>query len=58
MDSNDRDNDTTRPVQGAVPKAKRVYAKPELVEYGNVRDLTRGNSTKSFDYHASTRKAT
>ena len=26
----------------AVPKAKQPYVKPELVEYGDVREFTRG----------------
>jgi len=35
---------------------KRAYSKPMLVEYGNVRELTRGLSTKSLDYHATGRQ--
>ena len=37
--------------------AKRAYDKPVLVEFGNVRELTRGTSTKSSDFHAATRQA-
>lgn len=35
---------------------KRAYSKPELVEYGNVRELTRGASTKSLDFMSTTRQ--
>jgi hypothetical protein len=31
------------------PSAKRAYRKPELVEYGNVRDFTRGPGGGSAD---------
>lgn len=37
--------------------AKRPYEKPTLVEFGNVRDLTRGTSTKKLDFHQATRQA-
>ena len=38
-------------------KPKRAYSKPMLVEYGNVRELTRGAGTKTLDFHATTRLA-
>ena len=37
------------------PQPKRAYSKPVLVEYGNVRELTRGNGTKTLDFHTFTR---
>ena len=36
-------------------QAKRAYSKPILVEYGNVRELTRGTGTASSDFHVATR---
>ena len=36
----------------AEPTAKRAYGKPELIEYGNVRDFTRGSGGTKPDSKA------
>jgi hypothetical protein len=36
---------------------KRPYVRPEIVDYGSVRDLTRGTGTAvTFDMHSGTRR--
>lgn len=36
---------------------KRPYVRPEIIDYGSVRDLTRGAGTKSFtDMHSGQRR--
>jgi hypothetical protein len=40
MDAQDDTQTTTRPAD--MPVAKRAYRRPELVEFGDVRELTRG----------------
>ena len=40
----------------AVP-AKRPYQRPEIIDYGSVRDLTRGTGSKpTFDMASGTRR--
>ena len=47
MEANDPKKNEAQP--------KRAYSKPKLVEYGNVRELTRGTGTKTLDFHNTTR---
>ncbi len=42
MDAYDDTQKTTGPADERV--AKRIYRRPELVEFGDVRDLTRGSA--------------
>ena len=51
------DFDSKQPQHDLPAGEKRAYAKPVLVEFGNVRELTRGTSTKSSDFHQATRQA-
>lgn len=37
--------------------AKRTYERPEIVDYGNVCELTRGAGTKALDMFSGTRRA-
>ena len=37
--------------------AKRTYERPEIVDYGNVCDLTRGSGTKASDMFSGSRRA-
>jgi hypothetical protein len=52
MDSNPK-----QPQDELYSPPKRAYEKPVLVEFGNVRELTRGTSTKKLDFHQATRQA-
>lgn len=36
---------------------KRIYAKPDLVDYGRVRELTRGAASAALDAMSTTRQA-
>jgi hypothetical protein len=56
-DSTPRTELTATPSAPAARGAKRAYRRPAVVDYGNVRDITRGSSTKSFDYHSTTKQA-
>jgi hypothetical protein len=38
------DEKEAKPITNNAPVVKRVYAKPELVEFGDVRELTCGAS--------------
>lgn len=53
MDAQDETQETTRPANE--PMAKRAYRRPELVEYGDVRELTRGGGATKGDGHGSKR---
>lgn len=49
----ERDN----PVIENVETAKRPYERPEIIDYGSVRDLTRGTGSKPvFDMMSGTRR--
>ena len=41
------DNKDPRPAS----EAKQPYTKPEVIDYGNVSELTRGGGTKGGDAH-------
>jgi hypothetical protein len=47
MDAQDDTKEKTRPANA--PMAKRAYRRPELVEYGDVRELTRGGGHTKKD---------
>ncbi|MEJ7734710.1 MAG: lasso RiPP family leader peptide-containing protein [Polyangiaceae bacterium] len=51
------DFDPKQPQDELQCPTKRAYETPKLMEFGNVRELTRGTSTKSSDFHATTRQA-
>jgi hypothetical protein len=51
------DSDPKQPQDELHTQPKRAYEKPVLVEFGNVRELTRGTSTKKLDFHQATRQA-
>lgn len=38
--------DQTTPVTEQDQPAKRPYERPEIIDYGSVRELTRGNGSK------------
>lgn len=41
------------PASKSLEKSKRPYQKPELIEYGKVRDLTAGPPTSNVDFGGS-----
>jgi hypothetical protein len=46
MDAQDDTQETTRPAE--LPVAKRAYRRPEIVDFGDVRELMRhGGGTKA-----------
>ena len=49
--------DSTQDATKPRTESKRAYSKPEVTDYGNVRELTRDSSTKTNDFHVATRQA-
>ena len=47
MDAQDDTQKTTQPAGG--PAAKRTYRRPEILEFGDVRELTRGGGATKSD---------
>lgn len=45
---------STDDIKKEATEKRRAYAKPNLVDYGNVRDLTRGAGTTALDFHQTT----
>lgn len=48
--------DQDKPVIEQPETAKRPYERPEVIDYGSVRNLTRGTGTKAFDMMSGTRR--
>lgn len=49
--------ETDNPVIEKAETAKRPYERPEIIDYGSVRDLTRGTGSKpTFDMMSGTRR--
>jgi hypothetical protein len=49
--------DQESPVHDQPQAEKRPYARPEIVDYGSVRELTRGAGTAvTIDMHSGTRR--
>jgi hypothetical protein len=48
--------DQDNPVNEPVETAKRPYERPEIIDYGSVRELTRGAGSKGFDMMSGTRR--
>lgn len=49
--------DQQTPETKAPETVKLPYERPEIVDYGNVCDLTRGQGTKALDMFSGTRRA-
>ena len=49
--------DQDSPVTEQAQTAKRPYERPEIIDYGSVRDLTRGNGSRpTFDMMSGSRR--
>lgn len=48
--------DQERAVVEQEETAKRPYERPEIIDYGSVRELTRGTGSKGFDMMSGTRR--
>jgi hypothetical protein len=52
------DEKEVEPITGEAPvieRVKRAYVKPALVDFGDVRELTRGSGGTSADFNGSRR---